>query len=69
MYFENIPCKATYIVKIRVWNDSHKMWDLFQTLALMQKTCLIYVSGTLHAHAGSGLRVHVEGFLGLLFQK
>ena len=33
--FENIPCKATYIVKIGIWNDSQTMWDSFQILALM----------------------------------
>ena len=29
--FENIPCMATYNVKIGVWNDSQRMWDSFQT--------------------------------------
>jgi len=31
---------AIIIKKIRVWNGSQMMWDSFQTLALMQKTCL-----------------------------
>ena len=60
MSFENVPCKATYSVKIGVWNDSQMMWDSFQTSALIQKNDLIYVSGTLYAHAGSSLRAHVE---------
>ena len=34
------------------------MWYLFQTLALMLKTCLFYVSGTLHARAGLSLHAH-----------
>ena len=38
--FEKLPCMAIYIKKIEVWNDSQTMWDSFQTLALMQKTCI-----------------------------
>ena len=44
--------------------------DSFQTLTLMQKTCIFFnVSGTLHAHGRLCLRVHVEGFLGFIFPK
>ena len=30
---------------------------------------IFYVSRTLHAHAGSGVRVHAKGFLGFTFPK
>ena len=73
---ENIPCKATYSVKIGVWNDSKTMWDSLQTLALMQKTCLIYIFGILYACARSCLRAQADSCihiarvsLALLFQK
>ena len=35
MSLENVPCKAFYIVKNGVWNGFHKMWDLFQTSAII----------------------------------
>ena len=79
MCFENIPCKATYIVKIGIWNDSQTMWDSFQILALMYKTCLIYVSRIRHAcirlclhthdYGYAPMLAHAEGFLSLFFQK
>ena len=56
---ENIPYNATYSVKIGVWNDSKTMWDSFQISVLIQKTCLIYVSGALLVRAGLCLRMHV----------
>ena len=66
MCFENIPCKAIYIVKIGVWNDSQTMWDSLQTSALMQKTCLFSVSGTLHTHIRSGLHAQVDSCVRML---
>ena len=76
MCFENIPYKATYSVKIGVWNDSKTMWDSLQTLALMQKTCLIYIFGILYACARSCLRAQADSCihiarvsLALFFQK
>ena len=40
MCLENMPCMALYSEKIEVWNGSQTMWDSFQTLTLIQKTCL-----------------------------
>ena len=60
MGFEKVTCMAIYIVKMGVWNDLQTMWDLFQTSALMQKTCIFYVSRTLHACVRLGLRAHVS---------
>ena len=45
--FENVPCKAFYSWKNGVWNSSYTMWDSFQTSAILQKTCISYVSKTL----------------------
>ena len=78
MCFEKVSCMVTYIVKIKVWNDSQTMWNSFQTFVLMQKTCLIYVSGICHACTRSCLCAACEGdscvhtarvSLALLFQK
>ena len=54
MYFESIPCKAIYIMKIGVSNDSQTMWDSFQTTTLMQKTCLfMFLEPFMHAQVDS----------------
>ena len=47
MCFENVTCMAFYIEKIGVWNISQMMWDLFQTISLMQKNFSFIISGTL----------------------
>ena len=63
--------------EIGVWNDSQTMWDSFQTLTLMQKTCLICISGIRYVCARSCLRAQADSCglriarvsLVLLFQK
>ena len=35
MCFENVPCKVLYSEKNGVWNGSQKMWDSFQTSAII----------------------------------
>ena len=69
MYFEKVSCMAIYIVKIGVWNASQTMWDSFQTLVLMQKTFIFYVSETIHTRIGLSLHVHANGFPSLNFPK
>ena len=73
--FENIPCKATYSVKIGVWNNSQTMWDSFQISTLMQKNSLfsfwnsLYVGKIKLVCRGRFMCAYSEGFLGLIFSK
>ena len=65
-----------YIVKMRDWNVSQTMWDLFQTSVFNAENLSLIVFGTLYAHAGLGLRVYAswpctqaKDFPGFTFQK
>ena len=67
---------AIYIVKVGVWNNSHTIWDSFQTSVFNAKNLSFIVPGTLHARTGSGMRAHAnscvhrsKASLALLFQK
>ena len=74
---------AIYIVKMEVGTTPKRCEIHSKSQSLMQKTCLFYVSGTLHTCAGSGMRVHAlwlhlqadsyvhrqRASLALLFQK
>ena len=57
--FEDVPCKALYSEKNEVLNDSQTMWDSFQTLELMQKTCFfIFLESYIHVQDQAYMHMH-----------